>query len=103
MYSDLLDYKNLKSQFSREIYSIVKRSGLFSNIQAEVYHPIATDITHKPMIEMLTTECASQYIDAKLTTEEEIDEICEDLRRLCHQEDGIMTYPSVTQVIGTKQ
>jgi len=66
---------------------------MLENFQTFTYHAIAATRYEKSWIEMITSECAEKYIEAKFTTAKEMDNIVAKINRHIEQDSTIATLP----------
>lgn len=95
----LSDSKGLDYNFGEKLYGYLRQLGL-KNISANFIQPIYKNSYEKLLITLVAKEMAPQFIDAKIITADEMQNLMQELDRFIEDDSYMVSFPRVTQIFG---
>jgi len=93
--------KNLDFNIGEKLYSYFNLLNL-NTIFMNYIQPIYKNKQEKSMIPLFIHEARNNYIKYGLSTTEEIDHICSEVKKYIDNEHNLISFPRIMQIIGTK-
>ncbi len=103
LYIKLGEGLGLDFNIGHKLYHHLYSTNKLTDFKAFIYHGIGVSKLEKSWLEMITSECASRYIEKNLATEDEMDSIISKIRDHISQENSIQTLPEFVCISSRKK